>query len=326
MPVLPGQLADGSHQPHEIHGHGGHEDQSVLRLRWNLPPPYRPSSNSAAVHHVGKKGDQYDGRHRHGLGRHQAQEGHPLGDENSVLPNAFGNRRGKVRQEILGSYPDHRAYENHRKGWPHVAQVGLCSGDAPDTHPHIVVGPQEQEAHQEALHDKEAGKLVRHHEGGDGGVVQKELLGQDVARQGKGHQGGHADEVADVAHPVIESSVLILSGGEEHERREERHDEAAEGDVGNEPVQVQAAPGIVVHPGPEAGGLRRLRGCQHVGAHGVYQQHHHRTHDIQRHADRYVDPFALPKLVPGIPVNVHQERLDEEEDNVQAEDRAEPLK
>ena len=159
--------------------------------------------------------------------------------------------------------------------------------------------------------------MMKSHEKAPPIIVQAErlrvgvdLLRQPVAGERQREEGADRDEVADVSHPVVVRALLVGCRVEELERRVGGGDRSAEGNVGDDAMDVDRHPGVVVD--------RVREGEQRPVARDPVRRHHEREPGIgDQHDARADDVEAEPQtkmhqgmeLPPAVVVGVEKEGL-----------------
>ena len=87
--------------------------------------------------------------------------------------------------------------------------------------------------------------------------VRVDLLREPVAGEGQREEGADRDEVADVSHPVVVRALLVGGRLEELEGGVGGGDRSAKGDVGDDAMDVDRHPGVVVDRVPDGEQRRR---------------------------------------------------------------------
>ena len=109
-------------------------------------------------------------------------------------------------------------------------------------------------------------------------------------------------------------AVLVGLGAEELVRRVRRRHRAAEGNVGDDAVDVDRHPGVVVDrfPGADQRALLRDAGGRgHERQPGVRDQHDRRADDVQAQAEQQV--HLRRELPPAVVIGVEEEGLEEKQ-------------
>ena len=207
--------------------------------------------------------------------------------------------------------------------------------------PEVVVRAQEQVADESRLEHEQPGEGAAHHLDAQRLAEGVDLGGQVVARERQGQEGDDGDEVADVTHPVEVGPLLVRLRLQVAECRVGGGDRAAEGDVRDDPVDVDRHPGEVEEGVPEAeegaalrdGGdevrdavaidVVALAGRHHEGQPGVRDEHDRGADDVQHEAEEQV--HLRPELAPAVVVAVEEQRLQEEQQDVGQERRREDV-
>ncbi len=118
--------------------------------------------------------------------------------------------------------------------------------DPPHAEPEVVVGTEEEVPDEDRLNNEEPREGSAHHRQPERLRVGVDLLRQPVAGERQREERADRDHVADVAHPVVVGALLVGGRVEELERRVGGGDRSAEGHVGDDAMDVDRHPGVVV--------------------------------------------------------------------------------
>jgi hypothetical protein len=297
---------------------GGGEDQELHRVDQLGPRDHRGLA-AAAVEHEAQEGRQDEDVDGGVLGRHHAEVA-----EHRV-------RRTAHRLDLLGGGDDrprrrpHReAQRDHHQHRPDVGAVALGALDALHAQPQVPVGEQEEVADQHRLDDEQPREGAAHHRQAHGLREGVDLRRQPVAGKRQRQKAHDGDEVAHVAHPVEVGALLVGLGGQELEGGIGGGHGAAEGDVGDDAVDVDRHPGVVGYrvPGAEHGArLGDPRRRHHEGQPGVGDEHDAGADHVEHQAEEEVDLGR--ELAPAVVVAVEEAGLGEEQQHVGQEGRRE---
>ena len=150
--------------------------------------------------------------------------------------------------------------------------------DPPHPEPEVVVGGEEEVPDQDGLDDEEPREGPAHHREPERLRERVDLLREPVAGERQREEGADRDEVADVSHPVVVRALLVGFRLEELEGRVGGGDRSAEGDVRDEPMDVDRHPGVVVDRVPDGEDRPLVR--------DPARRHHEREPGIGDHHDR----------------------------------------
>ena len=111
-------------------------------------------------------------------------------------------------------------------------------------------GGEEEVADQDRLDDEEPREGAAHHDEPER-LRERVNLREPVAGERERQEGADGDEVAEVSHPVAVRAPRRSSPAGELERRGGRGDRSAERDVGDDAVDVDRHPRVVVDGVPD---------------------------------------------------------------------------
>ena len=158
--------------------------------------------------------------------------------------------------------PAHHEQYQHPLG---VLRKALGAGNAPHARPQVIVGGNEEHPDEHGLHDPEPAHEASHHRDAHLLVVLVNLAAEPVAGEGQYDEGRNGDEIADVAHPVVVSTLFIGCRSEEAIGGIRSHNRTAEHGVGNEPMNIDRHPRRVGNRVVEAHRRRQRLGRHSVG-------------------------------------------------------------
>jgi hypothetical protein len=108
-----------------------------------------------------------------------------------------------------------------------------------------------------------------------------------MAREGQEQHREQGDEIAGVAHPVVERALLARGRQQEPVGGIARAQQRAEGDVGDQSVHVERHPAGVPHRVGEAHQVSALVDAgrrHHEGRPGVGDEHHDGAEQVEQQA------------------------------------------
>ena len=245
-----------------------------------------------AVEQEGEEGRQDDQVDHGVLGRHQPQE---LQDRVELGPAHFTDLQTAERQ-VVGGQPDGKRQDQRQEDPFDEFVIALGPRNAGHAAPQIVIGDQEQRAHQHRLNDEGPGEIAAHHVVAHHRAGRIDLAAKIVAGKRQRDQGGDGDEIGDVAHPVVMGALLGGFGGDEFHRRIRAGDQPAKGQIAQHAVNGDRGGEDIFKRLPD-GADKDTIGVNAGGAHhetgpAVGQLHDGGAKDVQQDADEDMDGFA----------------------------------
>ena len=287
------------------------KDRELRRMAL-LRPRHRRDLAGPAVEeeaHEGGEDQDVDGGV---LGGHDPQEAEHRVRRSSHRPDLGDGRDDRSRRR-----PDHEADRDRDEQVFDDLLDRLPSLDPPHPEPEVVVGGEEEVPDQDGLDDEEPREGPAHHRESERLRVGVDLFREPVAGEGERQEGADRDEVADVSHPVVVRPFLVGLRLQELERGVGGGDRSAEGDVRDDPMDVDRHPGEVVDRVPD-GDHRPVRGNparrHHEREPGVGDEHDPRADDVE--AEPQAEMHQRMEFPPAVVVGVEEKGLEEEEHDV----------
>ena len=214
---------------------------------------------------------------------------------------------GDRRDDRPRRRPDHEAQHDRDEQVLDDLLDRLLPLDPPHAEPEVVVGREEEVSDQDRLNDEEPREGPAHHREPERLREGVDLLREPVAGEWKREEGTDGDEVPDVTHPVVVRAVLVGLRLQELEGRVGGGDRSAEGDVRDEPMDVDRHPGVVVDRVPEGDDRPFARDParrHHEREPGIGDQHDARADDVE--AEPQTQMHQRMELPPAVIVGVEE--------------------
>ncbi len=244
------------------------------------------------------------------------------------LPRFF-----QTRHQGVGRHPDAETQEqNDQHAHDGLSILGLRPRNpVGDAQPEIVVRAEEEHADQHGLQNEQPGEESAHEGDAHLLVVLIDLAHQPVAGEGQRQQAEDADEVADVAHPIVVVALIGRLRAQVPNSRIGAANVSAEHHVGDEAMNVHRPPGRIPCRRPSALQIGALRNDHRAGLErgpGIRDDHNEKSEHVQEEAQENVERLgsAFRHGIPAIPVQVECGGFEQKQSAVRHERRKENIR
>ena len=324
-----GEIVDPDNSRNEIPPYPEHDDryardhqQGAHHRFGNLRPSGRFLLSGPPIHDETHECDQdHEIGHRHFCGHH------PEYPKQRMMGPAHFSGFFKAGHKGVGGHPDaqtHHEHNQHGKDRSSVRSLG-ARNPVGNAHPKIVIGSEEQHPDEHCLQDKEPGQKSSHEGNAHLLVILVDLSHEPITGEGKGKHAEHADEVSDVAHPIIMFPFLPAGRQEIADAGIGAANKPAQYDVGNESMNVNRPPRGIPHGRPCSLNRRPVTHDNGAGLErrpGVGDDHDKQGKDVQQESQKKMKGLLVSLHgVPSVPVQVQRDGFQQEQQAVHDEGR-----
>ena len=246
------------------------------------------------------------------------------------MPAAEARDFAAAVDHVVRRHPDQESHDQHQRDILDQPAVSFTAVGARHAVPKVVIGGQQNGANQHRLDHEQPCQNAAHRQNAHLLRVGVNFRHQPVTGKRQRQKGENRDEIRGVSHPVVMRFFSRRFRGQELERGVGADDRAAEGDIGQETVQIQRVPQWALHDFPQvagycAAGRIDTRWRHHESRPRISHHQQRRADAVEQQSQRQVHPFAVAvtQRVPAVVVNVEQHAFEKKQQCVDKHLRAE---